>query len=151
MEMRSCTSQSANNSPLRSCCLTGQMRLLWDSARTQNMKGDNANAVPLHSWSRITQASRKNSCVCTHEMIMYFIVELVKVPISSDFYILDMLKLMCCPSSFFPEVSAATVLHQGEENAIGAADQHSMPGMIWKQRAQLDAGLLLIFTMGWQF
>ena len=49
-------------------------------------------------------------------MTMYFIVGLVKVPISSDFYTLDMLKLMCCPS-FFPEVSAATVLYQGGEDA----------------------------------
>ena len=57
--MRSCTSQSANNSPLWSSCLTGQMRLLWDSACTQNMKGNNANVEPLRSWSRITQASWK--------------------------------------------------------------------------------------------
>ena len=131
--MRSCTSQSANNSPLWSSCLTGQMRLLWDSPRSQNMKGDSVNVAPSTPEARSPRWAGKSSCICAHEMIMYFIVELVKVPIWCDFYMLDMLKLMHCPSSFFPEVSAATVLCQGGANAIGAADQHSMLGMVWKQ------------------
>ena len=148
--MRSFTSQSANNSPLWSSCLTGQMRLLWDSTRTQNMKGNNANVEPLRSWSRITQASWKR-LLCLYSWNDYVFYCRTRKSTDLKWFLhtwhaeIDVLPFFLSRSVS----SHSPIPRRG--GCIGAADQHSEPGRIWKQRAQLDTGLLLIFTLGWQF
>ena len=124
METQSYTSQSADNSHLWSSCLIGQMRLLWDSTHTQNMKADKVKTVPLHSWSRITQVSWKKAPVFVVmkwlRILWYKLVESTH---------LEWFLHTCCwnwcvtPSSFFPEASADTVMYRGGENAVGAMAQ----------------------------